>query len=270
MRELTLDEIHAAELNLLLHFSEFCKKHNLRYRLTAGTLLGAIRHKGFIPWDDDIDICMPRPDYERFLQIYDDENFLLKSSSNVANFPFAFAKLINTKIFVKRKFYSEKIEAKFGLDALWIDIFPIDGAPKNDEELKKICKKITFYHKITQIYMSKFGSGKTIFKKIAKMILKPLAIYHNPAKCVKKVEKIVQKYRYEDCEFVAMIAGAIFGICEKMKKSEFEKEFEVEFEGHKFTTFSCYEKYLRGTYGDYWQLPPEDKRITHDMKVFEI
>ena len=80
MRILNNKEIKKIELNILLHFDSFCKEHNLRYYLSGGTLLGAVRHKGFIPWDDDIDVCMPRPDYEKMINIYQNKgNFLLKS-----------------------------------------------------------------------------------------------------------------------------------------------------------------------------------------------
>ena len=102
---LTNNEIKSIELNLLLEFKRFCELNNLRYYLAYGTLLGAIRHKGFIPWDDDIDVIMPRNDYEKFIEIYvpSKENFLLRSNK-LGNFSAPFSKLVDSNTIVESKF----------------------------------------------------------------------------------------------------------------------------------------------------------------------
>ena len=130
MKKMQLREIKDIELDILIAFNKFCQDNNLKYYLSGGTLLGAIRHKGFIPWDDDIDVCMPRPDYERLMKIFPNiymNKYKLKTISR-KNFICPFAKIIdiNTRVDFK---YLNNIDKN-----LWLDIFPIDGLPKSKKK----------------------------------------------------------------------------------------------------------------------------------------
>ena len=136
MKILNGTEIKSIELEILKEFNAFCQKNNLRYNLAGGTLLGAIRHKGFIPWDDDIDVCMPRPDFCRLISEYKGEDSKLKLVyRGIDGYDAPFAKIIRTDTFVKNRFSSRETDKH-----LWIDIFPVDGLPENIEEVKKIYK----------------------------------------------------------------------------------------------------------------------------------
>ena len=142
-KKLNSDEVKKIELQLLLKFDELCKKHDLQYSLCGGTLLGAIRHKGFIPWDDDIDVMMPRDDFEKLLklektQASDQVEKLVSWKSGKSIYPFI--KMINTKTVLKEKYLDKEYTT-----GVWIDIFPIDGMPEDQKIVDKKYKKVIFY-----------------------------------------------------------------------------------------------------------------------------
>jgi lipopolysaccharide cholinephosphotransferase len=261
MKKLNLREIHLRELNILMELDEFCKENHLRYYLSGGTLLGAIRHKGFIPWDDDIDVCMPRPDYMYLLENFKCSSTLEVRSNLLNNWDAPFAKIID---------YNTEVHSLYSLSEknLWIDIFPVDGLPENVDKVAKIYKRCEFYRKLFMICNARMGKGKTYFHRVAKSLIKPVVVLYGKGNIVKKIEKIAQSYPYKDCKYVGAITWGLYGVGERMLKSEFEKQTMVEFEGHHFPAFSCWDSYLRGLYGDYMKLPPIEKRQTHDMEVY--
>ena len=264
MKNIKLIEIKKREIEILLKFDRFCKLNKLKYYLVGGTLLGAIRHKGFIPWDDDIDICMPRKDYEFFIKNFSsDKNNLEVRCNLLNNFDLPFAKIVDLDTIIDSKF-DESENNKH----LWIDIFPVDGLPENIDEVKIIYDKCNFYRTILGLTTAKLGEGTTFFRKYSKYILKPLAKLYGRKRCVDKLEEIAKSNSYETSKYVGAVTWGLYGIGERMLKSEFEKSVEVEFEGHKFPAFSCWDSYLTGLYGDYIQLPPVEKRKTHNMTVY--
>ncbi len=264
MKKLNLKEVKLREIEILLEFDKFCKKNKLKYFLAGGTLLGAIRHKGFIPWDDDIDVCMPRKDYEIFIKNFlRYKNDLGTNSYLVNNLSAPFAKIIDLNTKVDSKFDKSELN-KY----LWIDIFPVDGLPENLEEVKKIYAKSNIYRTVLLLTDAKLGEGSTKFRKYTKYILKPLAKIYGRKRCIEKLEKIAKSNPYETSKYVGAVTWGLYGAGERMLKSEFEKSVEVEFEGYKFPAFSCWDSYLRGLYGNYMELPPLEKRKTHNMTVY--
>lgn len=266
MKQLSSKEIKKIELKILLNFNEFCRDNNLRYYIAGGTLLGAIRHKGFIPWDDDIDVCMPRPDYEKFINLYSGmiSSYKLKSDY-LKNFSAPFTKIIDCRTKVISQFNEGDVDTN-----LWIDIFPIDGLPEDLDEVQSIYEKCDFYRTVLNLSSAKLGEGKTVFRKYSKYLLKPLAQIYGKQSCIDKIEQVASRYPYESSKYVGAITWGLYGVGERMLKSEFEKEVEVEFEGHRFPTFSCWDSYLKGLYGDYMKLPPVEKRVAHDMSAYYI
>ena len=166
MKRLELSEIKNIELNILKEFDCFCKKHNLTYYLAGGTLLGAVRHKGFIPWDDDIDVCMPRKDYLIMIERFDGFNSKLKLKSNLkGNFPAPFSKIVDISTKIETKYLEDECNQN-----LWIDVFPVDGLPEDINLVRKIYEKCEFYRQILLLIGARLGEGKTTTRKYLKYI----------------------------------------------------------------------------------------------------
>lgn len=266
MLELNKNELKQRELNILLQIKYFCENNNIKYYLAGGTLLGAIRHKGFIPWDDDIDICMPRKDYEKFVYGFQNNKKELEVySSLLGNMSIPFCKVYDKKTIIKSEFNHNKQQL-----GLWIDIFPVDGLPEDIELVTKIYNIVAFYRKILILTKAKPGKGKSILKKYLKYILIPTAKFYGANKLVNKITGIAKKYSYEESRFVGNIVWGLYGIGERMPKDEFERSVMVEFEGYEFPTFSCWDNYLRGLYGDYMKIPAIEERNNHNMKVYYL
>ena len=268
MRSLSLEEVKSCELDILLTFDSICKENGLKYYLAGGTLLGAIRHKGFIPWDDDIDVCMPRKDYMRLFKILKTSNLhknLGVNSNLLNNFNAPFTKIIDKHTLIECKYSADEYNRH-----LWIDVFPVDGLPNDINSVKAIYDKCDFYRKILTLSEARLGEGTTVLKKYSKYILKPLARIYGKQRCIDSIEKIAAQYPYDECMYVGIVTWGLYGVGERMLKEEFEKAVEVEFEGYKFPAFSCWDSYLRGLYGDYMQLPPIEKRKTHNMVAYLI
>lgn len=267
MMERTLNgrEVQLSILNILQYFDKYCKKYELTYYLSGGTLLGAVRHKGFIPWDDDIDVCMPRPDYEKLIKLFNDnanKRYLL-SSYDVGNSYRPYAKILDL---------TTKVIARTSEDEqhLWIDVLPVDGLPDDEDEIKKIYQSCDRYRNILNLIRCKLGTGKTPLRRMSKYILQPLARLYGENRLIKKIEIIAKSYNYEDSQNVGVITWGLYGPREKMLKYEFEKSIEVTFEGKQYPTFSCWQSYLSNLYGDYMKLPPIEKRKTHEMEAYQL
>lgn len=265
MNYLTLDEVKKTELDILIQFDSFCKNEGLYYTLAGGTLLGAIRHKGFIPWDDDIDVMMPREDYNQMLQIVRDRKnnskfiFLLPGDPD---YFYPFAKFCNNETVAE-------MDDNYSKHGIWIDIFPMDNLPEDDERLRKLFKKTRFWRAVVISMTTKISGENSIKKKIAKLMLKIFANIYGKENVVKKSNEVAQSYNNVPCKY---IGGAIWGYGpgERLEKEAYLTSCRVEFEQHEFNAPKCWKEYLTGLYGDYMKLPPLEKRQTHHLKAWRL
>ena len=258
---LTELEIKQIELELLDAVDKFCKEHNIEYFLNYGTLIGAIRHKGFIPWDDDIDLMMSRDNYDRFVKDFTHPRFKVLSFETDEKYYNNFIKVVDTKTVVEdtrnRKTYETGI---------FIDIFPYDALPKkfkNIDYIKRIIINQLFngLRKTHKKINAPINIIKTIRDKIVQLIGKNII--------VKFSEKTYRKNN--DTELSDdIVVSVCFADYKKgrLKKTEFDNLVRMKFENITLNGFKNYDQILKNKYGNYMQLPPEDQRVTHGIDAY--
>jgi len=258
MKELNLAEIKQIQLNILKEVHDFCIKNNLRYYLGGGTLLGAVRHKGYIPWDDDIDIMMPRPDYLKLIKEYKHScnNYRVYSLETHSNYYYPFAKLSDENTILKE--YSNS-SFEMGIN---IDIFPLDGLPTDIKESNEHLKKIFRFRKIFTLKSIKSSKMRGWFKELILLVSRSLLSVYSIKYLLNKISTISQKYDFETSDFIACTVGG-YGYKERCRKEIYAKTVLLEFEKENFCSIAGYKEYLENLFGDYLQLPPAEKRISH-------
>ena len=268
MQELTLEDLHNLSLEILKDVHAFCEKENIRYTLAYGTLIGALRHKGFIPWDNDIDICMPRPDYEKFIRTYKSDKFDIAYTGNGSKYDclIAYARVFDTKRTIAKN--AHWIAEPVGV---WIDIFPLDGVPDKFDEFK------TQYNNLHEEW-EKIIPKKIQFQRISHCegIKNKLKLIHNKLrkknglgghKMQKEFNKKIAKIPFEKANFWSQLAVMDNGPVEHFPTDMFNERIPISFEGAQFFTIKDYDKLLRAVYGDYMQLPPENEREPHQSFI---
>lgn len=256
MRTVSLEEQKNIQLDLLQKVADFCEKEKLRYFLFGGTLIGAIRHKGFIPWDDDIDIAMPRPDYDKFISSFNHpENYYQVIDMSIdKEYGFPFAKVHDTRTFVDELQYAKD---HFGV---YIDIFPLDGV-KEDKQVIRILRLRKILHTKKANYYQRTLSKK-IINTFGKIVLLPFSVH----RILKFIDNEARKFPFGSTPKVGNIVNP-YGSREIVNLSCFSDTIYKEFEGKLFRVPIGYDEYLRSIYGDYMQLPPKDKRHSPHISI---
>lgn len=257
-QEIFVEELKQIQLEILNEVHSFCQDKNITYFLSSGTLIGAVRHKGYIPWDDDIDLYMPRTDYERFLSSFNrsDNKYRVYSLKTDESCVIAYAKVENTNTVM-----IEKVDnpMKIGVN---IDIFPIDGVPSDKAKRKRYFSKIQrLRNVITLKDVSLNFHRRNIFKNLILIAGKTMLFFISLRKMVQKLDRAIDK-NMTDTEYVCnLIMGNGYGT--EFHRRSIEKSVDIEFEGRIYKTMAGYDEYLRQTYGNYMQLPPKELRVSH-------
>lgn len=263
MKRLQPQEIKDIEFKILKHFKSFCEKNNIRFYLSNGTLLGAVKYKGFIPWDDDIDVFVPREDYDRLVMEYENSgDYKLFSGERNEGFLFPFAKLCDMST-VKEETDTDN-GVTLGLD---IDIFPLDVI--SGKWFPKMRSRILRLRAIACMLSKMKETGdKPFYKRIICNICRRIGT----ERLVKTMRKRAVKYRGETTPaYVGCAAWPIYGERELMTPDVFDGTVPVSFEGELFPAPSGYDTYLRSLYGDYEKDPPVDEQRTHhSFEAFRI
>lgn len=258
MKELKLDDIKRIEYSLLCHFKEFCQTNEIDFFLSNGTLLGAVKYKGFIPWDDDVDVLVPRKDYDKLLEIYEDaDNVKLFAEERNENYKFTFAKLCDMTTIKKE--YNIDNGIQLGVD---IDIFPLDSCTSHILK-KSIFRRIKFYQ--MGCILSKFQCTK------GRGFVKGLIINYCRIKghkyFSKKLKSLIKKEANRGHTKKGCLMWPIYGEKEVVSSNVFDKHIMVRFEEDYFPAPNGYHVYLSSLYGDYKKDPPTDKQKTHHKFV---
>lgn len=260
MKELTLQELKEIEFDILKIFDAFCKENNIRYFLAFGTLLGAVRYKKFIPWDDDVDVLVPREDYDRLLTLFQDsDKYHLYAFERNQNFRYPFAKLCDMTTKLVETFYPDNV-VELGVN---IDIFPLDHFDDDLEKAKKEIRRISrsnaclSYMKVNKPHTDnpiRYAAWSAV---IAYCKMRGSVHY------IQKVIKECNKPEQMESRYVGAKVWPIWGDRIITPAEAFAEAIEIEFEGEMFPAPIGYDTYLTCLYGDYMPEPPVEKRKTH-------
>lgn len=272
MRELTIQETQAVSLEILKVIADICEEQHFRYALVYGTLIGAIRHNGYIPWDDDVDIMMPRPDYDKLLvylkeHISEYPNLRVFNRQECPEYPYMI-----TRISDDRYVIDVKNENGVGM-GIFIDIYPYDGLGKTKKEaiaygmkgdrLSSMCYQSTRKHFAIETTTS-------VFRKIIKYPVYLVAKLIGKEYFQNKLEKLARVKDYETSEYIGCVIWLSWGEKDIFPKKWFDETIIVPFDKYEFRVPKYYDKVLRHEYGDYMQLPAEKDRIGHHcFKVYK-
>lgn len=265
-----LFKVHKIEVDILREVIRICEKHKIQYFILGGTLLGAIRHKGFIPWDDDIDIGMTRDNYNKFLALAGKElgvEYFLQTFNTEANTPFYFAKVRKkgTK-FIEE--YCKNLEIEHGL---FLDIFPYDNIPDDIKLRNRQLKKVKFW---SNLFIAKSVKGSSVPQDSlkGKMIVFTRLIFHYLLKPVsksylyRKLDATSQEYNHVKCKMKSFVKYPFLMIpSEDLNNLE-----QIEFEGIEVSCPGNPREYMKHQFGDFMKLPPEEKRVGHRPYKLEL
>ena len=249
-------ELQLMALNILEKVSIFCRENNIQFFLAYGTLIGAIRHHGYIPWDDDIDIWMPREEFDRFIKIFPawaKNNELYLTAPSITNH----YNKVHAQVCMEK---TKKIEKGVNdyKSGMFIDIFPFEGSPNNRLIRELHMTRLQLYKilsSITTIDESFFNGYKKVF-----LIIRFLFLKIDPQKFCIKYEKIARRYKVGDSDNVIFSLAYKHGRGGCIKANLFSKAVNMPFEDKKFPVPIGYDEILRFIYNDYMKMPPEDKR----------
>lgn len=270
MKIISIEELKALQVEMLVCVDQFCKKNNIRYFIGYGTLLGAIRHKGYIPWDEDIDIGMPRPDYDLFLRNFNGtyENLFVNAPELDWEYfePYA-------NVYDNRTILYEEENSHHGIEVgVKIDVFPLDGVPEDITEYRIHRKKLRNLNSIRGSKKEKFWAHfiKTLrtrkgVRAFLKRFLRPFTSY---AEIQKEIRSLAVKYNWDSSTYVDKITFQNLPET-RLPRKVYEDYIEVPFEGHMFKSPANYDLHLKSIYGDYMKLPPVEERVfQHGFKAY--
>lgn len=260
-------EIKIELCRMLKELDEYLGEHGIQYSIMSGTLLGAVRHGGFIPWDDDIDIAVLRKDYDRLIEILRKNKRIGEeleiSGYEVDKTDMPFLKVYNKSIAVKDNLAKDPSE-------LWIDIFPFDNVP--DRGTRSYCQRVRLMQKLYQknleangFYALEATRKKGIYNYLNKIVVW-IAGKFNKEKLIERYVGFCKKYKNQECRYIQDLTWGTKAV----PRALFDEIVDYQFNDITVKGFKDYDTYLKCVYGDYMQLPPEDQRVSHGIKAWRV
>lgn len=264
--KISLDEKKKAMLDILNAFVKCCEENGIRYWLDGGTLIGAARHKGFIPWDDDIDVMIPRSDVKKLKEItggWIGPYYLIDPDERIYDFDEQW-RLCDGRYVVK-----SLISGVYR--PLFIDILPMVGFPDSQEDVEKIFRKLKHLRFIRQWAGGALWHGATFPRKVYHLVMRPIGLLIGYDRIMDKIEKIKNIYEFDEKEYVGNMCSAVAEWRGKVRREDYTKLNSLEFEGRMYSVPGNYVEYLEPLYGKNCTTelpPPEKRRANHTEEVY--
>lgn len=261
-----LRQLQLKSLDILVYFGKFCKENKLQFYLCGGCCIGAVRNKGFIPWDDDIDVFMPREDYELLRKLWNEKadinrySYCITDEKNYYRNLFATINDNNTT-FIKK--HQSDLDINHGIV---LDILPLDGCP--DSWIKR--RYQIFWALVFSLFCAQAipkNHGKVV-EIIGKVLLGCVPSKKLRYGIWKFAEKQMTKYKFGDYKNITELCSGPYYMMKKYPKEAFKKVIYMDFEGEQMPVPKGYDMYLKIAFGDYMKLPPKEKQVPHHDVVF--
>lgn len=262
MKEIKLEEQRSIQVEVLKDVHKFCTEHKITYFLAYGTLLGAIRHKGYIPWDDDIDIIMPRSDYERFFKTYGNETYEALDYKKDKTYPYPFGKISDKRTILKE----EKI--RFDLEnGIYIDVFPLDGITENIKKAQMLFKRMQILKTIMTLKLKRIrGLKRSLCRQVLFVTLQGIVCFIPYKWVLKKIDYLAQTASNNPHNnYAGVLVENDNHLSIYPKITSYKDLILVDFEQYQFYAPKEYDKILKSNYGNYMELPPEEERVPHHL-----
>lgn len=264
-KQLSHEDIQKRLLEMLAEFDCFCREKGLIYFLAGGSLLGAVRHQGFIPWDDDVDIIMPRPEYERLLgfsKIGEELEIVSFLDDRGYYHPYPYCNIADRKT-VMFEHHARRLTGK----GLFLDVFPLDGVPSDLKERKKFYRRLMIVRYIKGLQSNPYrriSAPKDLVMNLLAALLTPL----DEMKLTADIDALAKSHileRSKDCAMLLVLEPDLL----TWPRADWEERVETEFEGHRFFIPKAYDAVLTKQFGDYMVPPPKEERAGHHgLEVF--
>lgn len=258
MRKIEQEELKRIQINILKCVHNFCEKHNIKYWIDCGTLLGAVRHGGYIPWDDDIDIGMLREDYDKFAQMFNGENdrFQFLCHEQNKEFLYTSGKVLDTNTVL---YEPDRNGNKISVN---IDVFVYDNAPEKDKVLNYMYNKRDVLRKLHQQRIGQYKIEGTWYKRILGNFVRGLTRIFPRDYFISAIIKNSRKFENKDTKRIGNFVSYARIACDKSVVSETTK---ISFEEYTFNAPQGYKEWLEAFYGDYMALPPIEQQVSHHL-----
>lgn len=268
-----MTEVQVHMLNMLKQLVAIFNEYDIKYYMIGGTILGAIRHKGFIPWDDDIDLAIPRDDYDKFLEIAKDvlpDTLTLKTYNDESYHHYYFARVVDTRYKILRQGSLKERE-----EDLWIDLFPLDGLPRNPviQRMHKarLLRLKLIYHFATFDKVNLKRPNRPLYQRaIIQFYMRwPFKSKKSYKSILDQIDKLLKKVPLDESDYYMEFMGSSIPFKETCTKEQYGEGRLYDFEDAKFVGPTDAEFYLKHVYGDYMTLPPKEKRNYHASKFIK-
>ena len=260
MKQLSNSECKEKLLEMMISIDKCCRDNNIEYTLDYGSLLGAVRHKGFIPWDDDIDLSMTRKNFDKFLKVFNSDKYELLTR-NDKDWGWHFIRICDrsTKLVFKEEY--EKVREH----GLWIAVFPVDKIPDDKKKWNTMKTGINFYEGLCRLKRSKWLPNSSILRNMSKTFLR-ICLMPFPITLFSQIEhNLLTSFQFKETN-QSFLKGTVY---HEFPSFWFDSYINLEFEGHKFMAISHYDEYLKYEYGDYMTYPPIEEQVPkHEYNAY--